>query len=366
MATRSRSTWEPDWAIAPGEVLLEAVQDRNMTQSELAHRLGRPLKTVNEIIKGKAAITPETAIQLELALGISARFWTNLETQYRTSLAREQATAALEIQAAWSDRFPISDLIKHKLIERGPTKAATLANLLSWLGVSSPAAFDRYNASAAYRASPAFTANPEAVAAWLRWGEIEASSIEAGAYDASGFREVLRKVRPMTRLEPFGKVFQRIQAMCAEVGVIVVLTPELSGTHLSGATRWIGGRAVVQLSLRYKSDDQFWFSLFHEAGHVLSAGRRREFVDGAGAGTADTDGEERKADNFARDTLLPPDDYAHFLERDDFSKAAVRAFAKAQSIAPGIVAGRLERDGRVGQASLRPLKKPLSFPQSSH
>src|ERR1041385_3344414 len=131
MATSSRPGWQPDWAVAPGEILLEALQDREMTQSELAQRLGRPLKTINEIIKGKAAITSETAIQLERALGISARFWTNLETLYRDTLARQEAQAELEAQADWVDRFPIADLVRHHLIERGRTKAATLANLLS-------------------------------------------------------------------------------------------------------------------------------------------------------------------------------------------------------------------------------------------
>src|SRR5215813_2910793 len=100
MASDRTPGWQPDWAVAPGEILLEALQDRGMTQVELAHRMARPLKTVNEIIKGKAAITAETALQLELALGISARFWTGLETTFREYLARQQAQAQLEANAS--------------------------------------------------------------------------------------------------------------------------------------------------------------------------------------------------------------------------------------------------------------------------
>lgn len=333
-----------------------------MTQSELAQRLGRPLKTVNEIIKGKAAITPETAIQLERALGISARFWTNLETQYRDTLARQQARAELETQTAWADRFPIADLVRHRLIDRGPTKAATLAHLLSWLGVSSPAAFDRVASAAAYRASPAFTASPEAVTAWLRWGELQAVEIEAAPFDARRFRQVLTEIRPLTRREPFAQVFKRMQSMCAEAGVIVVLTPELSGTRLSGAARRLGSRAVIQLSLRHNSDDQFWFTFYHEASHILSGGRRREFVDGADAEDAEADDDERAADRFARDALLPIDDYARFVEAADFSRNAIRSFAEAQSVAPGIVAGRLEKDKHVRPGQLRSLKRTLRLP----
>ena len=62
--------WNPTWAVSPGEVLVEALEERDMTQAELARRMARPLKTISEIATGKAAITPETAIQLERALGI--------------------------------------------------------------------------------------------------------------------------------------------------------------------------------------------------------------------------------------------------------------------------------------------------------
>lgn len=362
MATSSPPGWEPEWAVAPGEILLEALQDRDMTQSELAQRVGRPLKTVNEIVKGKAAITPDTAIQLERALGISARFWTNLERQYRDTLARQQAQAELEVQAGWGDRFPITDLVRHRLIQRGPTKAATLANLLSWLGVSSPAAFDRLTAATSYRASPAFAASPEAVAAWLRWGEVQSALFDPGAFDARRFREVLAEIRPLTRKEPFAQVFQRVQKMCADAGVIVVLTPELSGTHLSGAARWLGAKALIQLSLRHKSDDQFWFTFYHESGHILSGGRRRDFVDGADVDDAQREADEPAADQFARDALLPPDDYGRFLGVGDFSRNAVRSFAESQFVSPGIVVGRLEREKLVEPGQLRSLKKSLVFP----
>lgn len=363
MAPSSQAGWQPDWALAPGEILLEALQDREMTQSELAQRLGRPLKTVNEIIKGKAAITPETAIQLERALGISAPFWTNLETQYRDTLARHEAQAELEAHAGWADRFPIAELVRHHLIERGPTKAATLANLLSWLGISSPAAFERVTAAAAYRASPAFTAAPEAVTAWLRWGELQAARVEAAPFNARRFRQVLAQIRPMTRKAPFDAILKRAQSMCAEAGVVVVLTPELSGTHLSGAARWIGSKAVIQLSLRHKSDDQFWFTFFHEAGHILSSKRRRDFIDGDDVADPDTEAAERAADQFARDMLLPPSDYEHFIERGDFRAPAVRAFAEGQSVSPGIVAGRLERDDHVKPGQLQSLKRAVHYPR---
>jgi HTH-type transcriptional regulator/antitoxin HigA len=363
MATNSEPGWQPDWTVAPGEILLEALQDRGMTQAELAQRLARPSKTVNEIIKGKSAITPETAIQLELVLGISAAFWTGLETQYRATLARQEADQTMASQASWIDDFPIPDLVKNRLIERGASKAGTLANLLAYLGVSSPTALDRLTASAAYRASPAFAASPHAVTAWLRWGELEAAKVDTQPFDARRFREVLDEIRPLTRREPFDQIFKRVQAMCAEAGVVVLLIPELSGTHLSGAARWLGAKAVIQLSRRHKADDQFWFTFFHEAAHLLSSSRRRDFVDGEGhAASGQRDADEDAADQLARDILLPPAEYRAFEERGDFSRPAVRAFAEVQRIAPGIVVGRLQHDRNLLQSELRDLKKPIKPP----
>src|SRR5262249_10808111 len=188
--------------------------------------------------------------QLELALGISARFWTGLEMTFREYLARQQAQAQLEANASWVDGFPLADLVRNRLIERGATKAATLAELLSYFRVSSPDAFDRhwFDPAAAFRSSPTFMASPKAVAAWLRWGEIEAAKVpDLPPFDARRFRQVLDEIRPMTRRGPFMQILNRVTSMCAEAGVIVVLTKEIAGTRLSGATRWIGGLPILQL-----------------------------------------------------------------------------------------------------------------------
>lgn len=359
MANSSHAAWQPEWAVAPGEILLEALDERDMSQSELSHRLGRPLKTVNEIIKGKTAITPETAIQLERALGISARFWTGLETQYRDTLARLEAKRELEEQASWLDGFPLADMVRHGLITPGGSRAERLDKVLSFLGISSPAAFDRLDAVASYRSSPAFRESPKAVAAWLRWGELRAAAIEAPAFDAKRFRAVLDEVRPLTRNEPFDQVFKRVQELCLTAGVILILVPELRGTHLSGAMRWIGSKPAIQLTLRHKTDDQFWFTFFHEAGHLLSGGRRRDYVD-----AADGDGggeQEAEANAFARDLLLPPDAYRVFVEAADFSRPAIKSFAKAQGVSSGIVVGRLQHDSHVPPSQLRDLKRSINL-----
>ncbi|MFN8204438.1 MAG: HigA family addiction module antitoxin [Solirubrobacteraceae bacterium] len=356
-----QTTWQRDWTVAPGEILVEALEERGMSQSELARRMGRPTKTINEIANGKAAITPETAIQLELTLGISAAFWNNLEASYRAHLARERIDAELATHASWAASFPVKDLVAHKLIAPGATKASKVAALLRYFQVSSPDAWEKNwtAGAAAYRRSPAFEASPHASAAWLRWGEIIAAGIDTAPFDADRFRAVLAEIRAMTRRD-FAMTRQRVIDLCASAGVALVITPEFKGTHLSGAARWLTpDKAIIQLSLRHKTDDHFWFSFFHEARHVLDRKKTdRLDADPSGSNPAD-DPDEIEADRFSRDTLILPENYARFITAGDFSEDAIRDFAKAENVAAGVVVGRLQRDGHVEPHQFRSLRKPI-------
>lgn len=357
--------WQRDWAVAPGEVLLEALQDRDMSQSELARLMGRPIKTINEIVNGKAAITPDTAIQLERTLGIAAGFWNNLESTYREHLARERARDELETYSSWAKAFPINDLVRHKLIEHGSTNAATVAGLLSYFRVGTPSAWENkwLAPTVSFRKSPAFISSPYAVAAWLRWGEIAAADVTTQAFDAKKFRDALREIRSLTRKD-FAVVRARVVERCASAGVALVFTPEFAGTRLSGAARWLSAdKAIIQLSLRHKSDDHLWFSFFHEARHLL--GRKREdFLDGPDTELGLKDEAEQDADRFARDSLIPPREYEDFAAADSFTAETVQAFAKLHGIAPGIVVGRLQGDNRLDRSHLNDLKKPIQWGDS--
>lgn len=351
-----------DWAVAPGEVLLEALEERGMSQSELARRMGRPIKTINEIVNGKAAITPDTALQLELTLGISAGFWNGLESAYREHQARERVNQQLETEGDWLDAFPLSDLARYGLISRESTKGATLAALLSFFGVGSPVAWEDQwlKPDVAFRASEAFESSPHAVAAWLRWGEVMAADITTKPFDADRLRNALRDVRPLTRREPLSLIVARVKDLLAEVGIALIVAPEFAGTRLSGAAHWFASdKAIIQLSFRHKTDDHLWFSLFHEAGHILDR-TGRNFVDEISEEDSN-DQDERNADEFARDALIPREGYASFAEEATFDRDAVSAFAREQQIAPGIVVGRLQRDRLLPRSHLNDLKKSIQW-----
>lgn len=362
MVTEGTSKWQPDWSVPPGEVLLEVLQERGLTQAELARRIDRPMKTVNEIVNGKAAVTPETALQLERVLGTPARLWVNLEANYREHQARERQTLAFQSAIPWAKEFPIRELRRYDLISGDVEGAALVSSVLTFFGVATIEAFERHwlEQEAAFRASGAFATAPKAVAAWLRWGEVMEAFIDREQFVAANLMALSRCVRTLTSLIPFAAALERTQKACARYGVALVVLPEFPGIHMSGAAYWTKRGPVIQLSFRYRTTDQFWFSLFHEIGHVRSS-HGRPFLDQT-LGTSDRAlPDEREADRFASEQLLPSKSYEAFAAAGDFTEASVRAFALALDTDPGVVVGRLQHDKLIPYSRLSHLKTRIEW-----
>ena len=183
------------------------------------------------------------------------------------------------------------------------------------------------------------------MAAWLRKGEIEARDVHTEPFDHAGLKAALPALRAVTLVGDPREFIAELQRICAVRGVVALFVPELSGTRLCGAARWLTpNRAIVQLSLRYRTDDHLWFTFFHELGHILLHGKRDYFVDTAGDAV---DEKEREADRFAGDILIPPADYRALISERDYSAPAIERFAARIGVAPGIVIGRLQHDGLV-------------------
>lgn len=361
----ARPANERDWAVSPGEILAEALEERQLSQSELARRMGRPVKTINEIVNAKAALTPETALQLELVLGIPASLWVNLEADYRRFLAEQGALHDFAGYKDWLRAFPLKDLARHELIERDRPMERQVSQLLSFFGVSNPDAWQARwgDPLVHYRKSATYEGSDYARAAWLCWGEVLATRMEIDPFDARELKRVAERIRALTRIAPVQAAIEEAQAELGTVGVALVVVPEFEGTRLSGAARWLSREtAVVQLSLRHKTDDHLWFSCMHEIGHLLDR-PRHNFVDAAGPGPLDyedPDAEDR-ANDFARDVLIEPAAFRSFVQAKSFDAGSIRAFAERQRVAPGIVVGRLQHDGVIPPGRLNSLKKPVRF-----
>jgi addiction module HigA family antidote len=355
-----KNQYNPDFVTPPGETLLETLEIIGMSQAEFAERTGRPTKTINEIIRGKATITSETALQFEKVLGVSASFWINREQNYQEWRARKKERSSFEKHLSWIDEFPVKEMVDLGWIEKHDEPLHKLDELLRFFGIASP---QQWNAvtndlGLAFRRSPAFKAEPAIISAWLRKGEIEAQNINCESFDAEIFKNALSEIRLLTNKPPEVFVPKTIE-LCAKAGVAIVLVHELHKLRTNGATRWLNPtKALIQLSLLYKTDDQLWFTFFHEAGHILLHGKRDIFLEEDNQ----TNNKEDEANRFAADWLIPANEYRNFDPRGSyFSKAEINEFAEKLRIAPGIVVGRLQHDRRIPMKNCNDLKRKVRW-----
>lgn len=363
MGDHALRRFEPDFISSPGETLEDVLEEREMTQLELAGRMGRTPKLINEIVRGKAGITPETALQLERVFDIPASFWNARESKYREALAREEERRRLEEGVDWLKSIPVRAMAKLGWIRKHKDRVEQLREVLQFYGVASP---DQWRAiwldtdsQVAFRKSLAFSSEPGATSAWLRYGEIAARQRTLPPYNEAKFKEALQHIRTITREDP--RVFvPKMRESIAETGVALVLTPQLPKARISGATRWLSStKALIQLSLRYKTDDHFWFSFFHEAAHILLHGKRDVFLEDDEAAM-----EQRKEDEanaWAANFLIPKTALDDFIAQREFSYAAVQHFADELQIAPGIVVGQLQNRGLIPYSHLNKLKRKFAW-----
>lgn len=364
MSSTVQNQYLPDRVSIPGETLLEVLEERGISQAELADRMGRPKKTINEIINGKAAIAPDTALQLERVLGISASFWNSREQQYREYLARQREQENLQRQIDWLQSVPVNEMAKLNWIEKCKEKVEQLQIVLNFFGVVSPEQWDTYwnSRAVAFRKSVKFEDHRVATNAWLRKGELEAQKIDCAPYDTEKFKQALQEIRSLTVEHP-KYCFPKVQELCAVAGVAVVLVSSLKGVRASGVTRWlIPTKALIQLSFRYKRDDRFWFTFFHESGHVLQEKKRDVFIETVDEKDYDSnDPMERDADTFAANFLIPKRDLQEFLVNGELDDEAIAQFASEIGIAPGIVVGRLQFDGCLSYKRGNDLKQRIDW-----
>lgn len=333
----------------PGQTISDLLEERGIRQTELATRMDVTPKFVNELIAGKAGITPATALALEKALDVPADFWLVRDAHYQAVQAREALHAEMAASVSWLDELPLKDMRDYRWVSSQPDKPSYVAACLKFFGVASVAAWRKQYVnqtvgSAAYRASEKLRSMPGAVAAWLRAGEVAAASIQCSPFDRERFMRTLDEVRKLTVEANPKKFFPALCSLFADCGVAVTIVRAPKGCPISGAVRWLSPqKALIQLSMRGLSDDVFWFTVFHECGHIALHGKKMVFVEQEGM----TGAEEDEANRFAADRLIPPTEWARFSPFV-LGATAITEFATRLGIAPGIIVGRLQKEGKLG------------------
>jgi HTH-type transcriptional regulator/antitoxin HigA len=342
-----------DLPIPPGEYLEEVIGELGMTKDELAQRMSRPATKLSAIFKGEKAITPDTALQLEKVVGVPAHVWTGLEAEYRLTLARLQAQAEqdnLKEETPFIKAFCYSELAKLGAVPRVTKGTDKVLALQKFFGVTS-----LNNVSGLRRYAPAYRTglakkekSSEAVTAWLRLGELQAARVECAPFNRDRLKRKLNEFRSMTVKRP-EEFMPELKEALSGAGIALVLCPHLPKTYAHGAVFPLGSeKTVMMLTIRGTWADTFWFSLFHELGHILLH-KQRDVIVEYNNGGSEAAGIEQEADRFARDTLIPTKAWAAFVRRRRFYANDIQTFAHKSGIHTGIVVGRLQHENLIDQ-----------------
>ncbi len=356
MIERLENQYMPDYVTPPGETLQEILDTIGMSKAELADRVGKTPKTIGEIIKHGAPITPATAMELEKALGTPASFWNNRERRYRESVARQHERKRLKKEVDWLKTLPVREMTKVGWIKKFDDRIEQLDEVLRFFGMASSKQWKTLWLSSApsFRQSKAFAGKPESCSVWLRKGELEAQQIDCEPFNKKRFRLALNAIRLLTRTEPEQFQTKTVQK-CAEAGVAVVFVPPIKGAPVYGATRWLtSDKALIQLSLRGKFEDILWFTFLHEAGHILLHGKKEVFIEDNHNQTT----KEVQADRFAANFLIPNSSWQRFVSTGNYQRATeVRGFAALLEISPAVVVGRLQHEKLLPYSHLNELRR---------
>jgi len=354
--------YNPNKAIHPGHIISRSLEREGLSQKNLSERTGLTEKHISQIINGEASITVETALLLENALGGAASFWINLEKNYQETKARLERTDLLKREIPLMTKFPYSELVKRGYVEQTSNREKRVENLWKFFGVNS-LSFVRQTEAVAYRKRGNVNLKSESIASWLRCGELEARQITVSSFSDTALRQSVDKLRELTSKEP-QRYSVEAKTGLAESGVALVYVPHFPGTSVNGAVRWVGDAPIIQLSLLGAYADMFWFTLFHEIGHLLLHGKKEKFLEfqnEKGGYLSGSQEKEKEADTFASNSLISPKLYQDFVQSGDFSRPAIIKFAKDVRVHPGIIAGRLCHDKKINWKNAAGVRTRLRF-----
>jgi HTH-type transcriptional regulator/antitoxin HigA len=356
-----RSLFERDWLVSPGTTVQDIMSSRQMLHGDVSAQLDLTLEGLEELIGGRMAIDQDLASRLAGLFGPSALFWIKREKLFRQP-PNPCAESLPVAQAEFLDQLPLRDMTAFGWLapyDRASKRDAALSFFEDDYGDWRRNGRDVLEA-VAFRTSVAHETNAAAVAAWLRQGVIQAQALECSNWDRPALADAVSQMKVLTRIKEPELFFPKLVELGRSVGVAIVFVRTPTGCRASGATHFsTSGTPIVQLSFRYRSDDHFWFTVFHEIGHLILHASSPMFVEG---GDYISGEEEAQADRFAQDALIAPELQGELPGLGkDFKK--VMRFAKRAGVSPGIVVGQMQKRGLVRYDQLNFLKVRYDWSQ---
>jgi HTH-type transcriptional regulator/antitoxin HigA len=362
-SSEGKTNWSPNWATHPGDHLAEMIEDRGLSQAEFSRLADLSPKLVSTIISGKNRVSPETAIKLERVLGLKAYIWTGLQSNWDLFQARSEDVHSDDWRS-WLSKFPIRELKKRGQLPSTNDEKVIFNEVLTLFGIGSPDAYAAKIGSLAvqHRQSAAHSVSEDHIYTWLLLGERKARCQGLPKFDRLAFEAAIREIRNLTVTEP-ANFEPRLKDLCSQAGVAVVFEKPISQTGLFGSARWFDAdRAIIQMSLRMRTNDHFWWTFFHEAAHILLH-QGQNFFDDYRA-TTQRAVAEVEADNWAMEILVGRDNLQRLLVERPTTRFAVCKEAERLNVHPGIVVGVLQHHKVLKHSHLNGLKEKFELEDS--
>jgi HTH-type transcriptional regulator / antitoxin HigA len=356
--------FQPDWFSKPGDTLLTLMEQHELSSESLAAKLGCSNAVMRGLLVGTVAIDAKLAFALSKHVGGTPKFWQARQAKYEGALSRVAQAVPSKTGADWIKKFPHSDMAKNGWIKQTRTRDELIKAYLAYFGVNDPAEWeDRYAdflKLTAFRTSQTFKSKVGALSAWLRQGEIAAAQLQCAEWNPQALRKRLEEIRVFTKAKNPGYFLPRLRGICAEVGIALVFVRAPAGCAASGATRFVlPNKAMVMLSFRYLSDDHFWFTLFHEIGHLLLHKENLTFIDGE---ENYQNKMEKEANDFSECVLIPESRRDELMDLEPRRDSIIR-FAYSIGVSAGIVVGQLQHHKVIKQNQMNFLKRRFDWQQ---
>lgn len=348
--------FSPNWASNPGNTIIDILNERNVSLENFAIQMGSTVSQVEKLVNGNVPICFDTANQLEINLGATAEFWVTRDTQYRESLEKIN-----KLQENWIKDLPIKDMINFGWINRTENLVKSCLEFFNVMSINEwKEKYSKEIGELAFRTSSSFSSDFAATTVWLRSGEIVAKKLKYNPWNLNLFVETLEKIKPLTKKKSPKDFLPKLIEECAKCGVAVAIVRTPSGCRASGATKFIApDRALLLLSFRYLSDDHFWFTFFHEAGHLVLHGDKNIYIETSERSTK-SNIEEDEANKFAAEMLIPYTLHSK-LQNVRSNKRNIINIAIEAGVSPGIVVGQMQYLGIIDFKYLNAYKRRYNW-----
>ena len=339
-------------AFHPGYYIKEIVEESGLTQEDFAKRLDTTPKNLSLLIRGEQNLSIDIAMKLSRMTGTSVSYWLNLQNAYdaliaefksKEELAQERKIFSYLGYKYFREYFNLPDLPR-KIDEQ-------IVQVRNFLNVATLTVFKKPDMAVSFRSATGEMSEANIVKAntMVQIATNIALKTEAPKFNKSLFEEAVRYALTLTK--DHSTFYPLIKEAFCKAGVILVILPNISGSKINGATKKVGNNIMLLVNDRRLNSDTFWFTLFHEIGHIMNGDYGISFDSESGE-------QEEIADKYAEDMLIPCDQYQQFIAENRFDIQSIRRFAKRIDRDPGIVLGRLMNDGKVSYDdwSLNPLR----------